>query len=54
MVGIAEGSFQLRYFRILRTLPTLPAWSSTTCLRQVLLFGSQCLRRRNSRSMIAP
>ena len=41
-------------FASLRTLPTFPAWSSTTCLRRAPLFGSQCLRRRNSRSMIAP
>ena len=51
MVGIAEDSVQLRSFR---TLPTFPAWSSTTCLRRAPLFGSQCLRRKNSRSMIAP
>ena len=44
----------LRSLRSLRTLPTFPAWSSTTCLRRAPLFGSQCLRRRNSRSMIAP
>ena len=44
----------LRSLRSLRTLPTFPAWSTTTCLRRAPLFGSQCLRRRNSRSMIAP
>ena len=35
MVGIAEDSVQLRSFR---TLPTFPAWSSTTCLRRAPSF----------------
>ena len=36
MVGIAEDSFQLRSFR---TLPTFPAWSSTTCLCRAPSFS---------------
>ncbi len=51
MVGIAEDSVRFapsgpsqRFLRGLRPLVSVGP----------LLFGSQCLRRRNSRSMIAP